>query len=106
MRQRPSACSLLATVHEGQQIQPSEESYISEVASYGAFVADASGSVLTNVHAGFGVRTRPADPSHPLAPSIGFGALSCALAVEGGEAEDEAEGGHRTGPLVQRTAAR
>ena len=49
---------------------------LSEVAAYGVFAADASGRVLVNAHAGCGARIRPADPHHPLAAALGYGALS------------------------------
>jgi len=64
---------------------------ISEVASFGAFLTDASGAVLTNVHAGFGVRTRPASPNHPLAGALGYGALGCLQASH--EPADERDEG-------------
>jgi len=50
---------------------------VSEIASYGVFLTDAAGTILTNAHAGFGVRTRPASPRHALASALGYGALSC-----------------------------
>jgi hypothetical protein len=74
-------------LHEAHLVHGGEEAQlpatISEIASYGAFLADASGAVLTNLHAGFGARTRPSDPEHPWAASLGFGALSCVEPVEG-----------------------
>ena len=33
--------------------------------------------VIIDRLAGLGARTRPADPSHPLAAGLGYGALSC-----------------------------
>lgn len=58
---------------------------VSEVATFGAFVADASGATLRNELAGFGVRTRPASSAHALAPLLGYGALSgCKVDAEPG----------------------
>ena len=67
-------------VHAGEVHQLSNAA-TSEVAVFGAYLtappAD-GGEVLINEAAGLGVRTRPADRSHPLAAGLGYGALSCA----------------------------
>lgn len=68
-------------VNEGK-VFPLRNCAVSELASYGAFVADVSGEILTNAHAGFAVRTRPADWKHCLASQIGFGAVSCVEGVQ------------------------
>ena len=52
------------------------EEAVAEIAAYGVFVADASGEVLVNTHAGSGARIRPAYQTHPLAAAVGYGALS------------------------------
>ena len=51
----------------------------SEVAAFGSFLAAPAadgGEVLIDAVAGLGARTRPADPTHPLAQGLGYGALS------------------------------
>lgn len=58
----------------------------SEVATFGVFLAaNGGGEVLRNEAAGVGARTRPADPGHPLAAELGYGALSC-VQLRGAEA--------------------
>ena len=50
----------------------------SEVATFGVFVSSSGGGEeLRNEAAGVGARTRPADPAHPHATGLGYGALSC-----------------------------
>ena len=73
-------------MHAGE-VHELEACAVSEVASFGAFVADASGEILMNEAAGFGARTRPGDATHALAASLGYGALSCIEAEGAVEAE-------------------
>ena len=50
----------------------------SEVATFGVFLSSrGGGEELRNEAAGVGARTRPADPAHPHATGLGYGALSC-----------------------------
>lgn len=67
---------------------------VSEVASYGAFLATPAagpceeagrvgvGDVLLNVNAGLGARTRPAETDHPLSAELGYGAISAVATCE------------------------
>ena len=75
-------------VHDGgvHQFDMDDTPAASEVAAYGTYLSaplDDGGEVLVDACAGLGARTRPADPAHPLAAGLGYGALSC-VAVDDG----------------------
>ncbi|KAL1523805.1 hypothetical protein AB1Y20_018727 [Prymnesium parvum] len=73
---RPRTHHAEVVVH-ASEVHELQGSAVSEVASFGAFVADETGRVIMNELAGFGARTRPSESDHPLAKSLGYGALTC-----------------------------
>ena len=77
--QTHSAC----IIHHGELQHIAEAT--SEVAAFGSFLATAQvdgNETLIDETAGFGARTRPADPTHLLAAGLGYGALNCVASLQ------------------------